>query len=393
VSGPQIPYIKLQEIPLPLGLPSPLDSIKPFGILVATGVYIGSVLAMRRAKQRGLDQEKMSTFILYVVGIGFIGAHVFDAIFYTPEKILQDPLYLFKLYAGLSSYGGFLGSIIGVYVYKWVKKDNNVFAYVDTICSAFPLAWVFGRAGCASVHDHPGRETSHWLGMQYNHPGVHQKGTWGLLYDPSQTVGRFDLGFIEMVLTIPLATAFMILWRQKPRASGFYAGWQCILYAPVRFVLDFFRVEEGGGLDADPRFLGLTPAQYACFGLAAIGVYVLRLSKQYPAPATWADQARLIEEEEEALLLAEKEERKALEAKRKKKKASKAPTEKAKAATEEAKAPTEKAKGPTEKAKAPTEKATQSDDDSRGSEESESAESGPPDAPSDPPSEPPEESK
>jgi phosphatidylglycerol:prolipoprotein diacylglycerol transferase len=323
VSGPQIPYIKLQEIPLPLGLPSPLDSIKPFGILVATGVYVGSVLAMRRAKQRGLDQEKMSTFILYVVGIGFIGAHVFDAIFYTPEKLLSDPLYLFKLWAGLSSYGGFLGSIIGVFVYKWVKKDDDVFGYVDTICSCFPLAWVFGRAGCASVHDHPGRETSHWLGMQYNHPGVHQKGTWGLLYDPSQTVGRFDLGFIEMVLTIPLATAFMILWRQKPRAYGFYAGWQCILYAPVRFVLDFFRVEEGGGLDADPRFLGLTPAQFACFGLAAIGLYVLKLSKQYPAPATWSDQARLIEEEEEALLLEEQEERKALEAKRKKKKAAK----------------------------------------------------------------------
>ena len=323
MSGPQIPYIKLQEIPLPLGLPSPLDSIKPFGILVATGVYVGSVLAMRRAKQRGLDQEKMSTFILYVVGIGFIGAHVFDAIFYTPEKLLSDPLYLFKLWAGLSSYGGFLGSIIGVFVYKWVKKDDDVFGYVDTICSCFPLAWVFGRAGCASVHDHPGRETSHWLGMQYNHPGVHQKGTWGLLYDPSQTVGRFDLGFIEMVLTIPLATAFMILWRQKPRAYGFYAGWQCILYAPVRFVLDFFRVEEGGGLDADPRFLGLTPAQFACFGLAAIGLYVLKLSKQYPAPATWSDQARLIEEEEEALLLEEQEERKALEAKRKKKKAAK----------------------------------------------------------------------
>ena len=290
MSGPSIPYIKLQEIPLNLGLPSPLDSIKPFGILVATGVYIGSVLAMRRAKQRGLDQEKMSNFILYVVGIGFIGAHVFDSIFYTPDKLLKDPLYIFKLWMGLSSYGGFLGSIIGVFVYKWVKRDRDVFAYVDTICSAFPVSWVFGRAGCASVHDHPGRETSSWLGMQYYHPEVTQKGTWGLLYDPAQTVGRFDLGFIEMVLTIPLATAFVILWQRKPRNYGFYAGWQCVLYAPIRFVLDFYRIEEGGPMDADPRFLGLTPAQFACFGLAA-------------------------------LLEAERLERKAIEAKRKKRKA------------------------------------------------------------------------
>jgi phosphatidylglycerol:prolipoprotein diacylglycerol transferase len=337
VSGPSIPYIKLQEIPLNLGLPSPLDSIKPFGILVATGVYIGSVLAMRRARQRGLDQEKMSNFILYVVGIGFIGAHVFDAIFYTPEKLLQDPLYIFKLWMGLSSYGGFLGSIIGVFVYKWVKRDRDVFAYVDTICSAFPVSWVFGRAGCASVHDHPGRETSSWLGMQYYHPEVTQKGTWGLLYDPAQTVGRFDLGFIEMVLTIPLATAFVILWQRKPRNYGFYAGWQCVLYAPIRFVLDFYRIEEGGPMDADPRFLGLTPAQFACFGLAAIGFYVLSLSKKYPAPASWAAQAQEIEEEEAALLEAERLERKAIEAKRKKRKgakpaASSTPAKKAKPA-------------------------------------------------------------
>jgi hypothetical protein len=33
--------------------------------------------------------------------------------------------------------------------------------------------------------------------MQYYHPEVTQKGTWGLLYDPAQTVGRFDLGVIE----------------------------------------------------------------------------------------------------------------------------------------------------------------------------------------------------
>jgi hypothetical protein len=173
--------------------------------------------------------------------------------------------------------------------------------------------------------------------MQYYHPEVTQKGTWGLLYDPAQTVGRFDLGFIEMVLTIPLATAFVILWQRKPRNYGFYAGWQCVLYAPIRFVLDFYRIEEGGPMDADPRFLGLTPAQFACFGLAAIGFYVLSLSKKYPAPASWAAQAQEIEEEEAALLEAERLERKAIEAKRKKRKgakpaASSTPAKKAKPA-------------------------------------------------------------
>lgn len=310
MSGPLIPYIKIPEIPL--GLPTPLDSIKPFGVLVATGVYLGTIVATRHAAQRRLDADKMSRFIFHVVGLGFVGAHWFDALFYTPER-LSDPFYLLKFWAGLSSYGGFTGAILGALLFRYRFKEP-VLPLVDTVCSAFPLAWVFGRSGCASVHDHPGSETSSWLGMQYFHPGVHDRSQWGLLFDPAQTVGRFDLGFIEMVLTIPLATAFAILWIKKPRAYGFYAGWQCVLYAPVRFVLDFFRIRDGGAHEADPRHLGLTPAQWACFGLVALGFYILHLSKRYPAPASWEALRAQHREEDERLLEAERLEAGRLEA-------------------------------------------------------------------------------
>ncbi len=304
MGAPLIPYIKIPEIPLPF--PKPFDSIKPFGLLVATGVYLGSVVAIRRARQRGLDLEKMNTFIFYVVGFGFIGAHVFDAVFYTPEKLSEDPLYLLKLWAGLSSYGGFFGAIAGLFIYKW-RFNESVIGYADTVCSAFPLAWVFGRSGCASVHDHPGRLTTSWLGVQYGHPDVRNPDVWGLLRDPSQVLGRFDLGLIEMVLTIPLAVAFHFLWKSKPRPFGFFAGWMSIAYAPVRFVLDFFRIEPGDpvpdgvpaealesfrrliGGESDPRHFGLTPAQFACFLLLGIGMLLVRFSKSQPVPASWAE--------------------------------------------------------------------------------------------------------
>jgi phosphatidylglycerol:prolipoprotein diacylglycerol transferase len=288
VSGPLIPYIKIPEIPLPFG--KPFDSIKPFGVLVATGVYLGANVAVRHARRRGLDVNKMNSFILWVVGLGFVGAHVFDAVFYTPERLQRDPTYLFQIWAGLSSYGGFFGAIFGALAFRFVKKEK-VLPLVDTVCSAFPLAWVFGRLGCASVHDHPGRETTSWLGVQYFHVDVHNPDKWGLLWDGMQTKGRFDLGFIEFALTIPLAVAFAVLWARRPRGYGFYAGWQCIFYAPVRFMLDFFRVDAiGGGVhEIDPRYGGLTPAQWACFLLAGIGALMVWFSRQSPVPASWAD--------------------------------------------------------------------------------------------------------
>lgn len=285
MSGPLIPYIKVPEIPLG-GLPAPLNSIKPFGLLVATGVYIGAMITLRRARERHLDEAKMNSFILYVVGIGFVGAHVFDAVFYTPERIAENPLYLVQFWAGLSSYGGFIGAICGLFLFKHLKKEN-VFAYADIVCSAFPISWVFGRAGCASVHDHPGRDTTSWLGVQAYNPRVRDPNEWGFIWDSGQTLGRYDLGFVEFALTIPLAIAFIILWRQKPRSPGFFSGWMCVLYAPVRFPLDFLRIESSAIHDGDPRYLGLTPAQWACFALFALGVYLIRMSKGYPVPPTW----------------------------------------------------------------------------------------------------------
>lgn len=283
--GPLIPYISLPEIPLTFLTYLPLlgdlfdpahpPTIKPFGTLVALGVYIGSIVATRHAKERGIDLRKMSEFIFWVVGLGFVGGHMLDAIFYHPDRLAREPLYLFKLWDGLSSYGGFTGALIGVFAWR-LYRGESVVHMVDVTASAYPLAWVFGRAGCAAVHDHPGRYSDAWFAVRY---------PMGEGF-----VGRYDLGLYEMVLAIPLAIVFAVLWRRKPiRPVGFYVGWMCTLYAPVRFLLDFLREQEGAGLvGGDPRYGGLTPAQWASVGLLGVGGYFLRMcyvQKIIPAPA------------------------------------------------------------------------------------------------------------
>jgi phosphatidylglycerol---prolipoprotein diacylglyceryl transferase len=263
-SAPAIPYLHIPELTIiPKGLvggfpPVPF-SIKPFGALVALGVYVGSILATRLAKRLGLHERVMTSFAAWVVVGGFLGGHMLDVIFYYPGQVLRDPLSLFRVWEGLSSFGGFSGAIIGGFSWKWRYKAQ-ILPYADVIASSFPAAWVFGRTGCSVAHDHPGLASDAWFAVQY--PGG----------------GRFDLGLYEMLLTIPLALAFLWL-RKKPRPWGFYVGAITIAYAPVRFALDFLRVgepiAESGGLVAavDPRYAGLTPAQWACFGLLAVGVY------------------------------------------------------------------------------------------------------------------------
>jgi phosphatidylglycerol:prolipoprotein diacylglycerol transferase len=202
----------------------------------------------------------MSSFIGWVVGVGFVGGHVFDVLFYYPERLSVEPLALFKLWDGLSSFGGFLGAIIGMLIWRF-RNGVKTLPYCDNVVALFPVGWAFGRAGCATAHDHPGLLSDAWFAVQY--PGG----------------GRFDLGLLELAFTIPLALAFLWL-GQKPRPWGLFVGLAATTYAPVRFALDFLRERSTIAGDVhgaiDPRYFFLTPAQWECFLLLGVGLVLLQ---------------------------------------------------------------------------------------------------------------------
>lgn len=263
---PLIPFIELGELvlvpPRVIGdsfPPAPI-SIKPFGTLVALGAYVGSYLAVRQARFVGLDPKAMISFVFWLGGGGFILGHMLDTIFYYPGRVLEDPLSLFRLWEGLSSFGGFAGAAVGMLLWRWRYKVRAL-PYSDVVASAFPVAWVFGRAGCTLAHDHPGMRSDLWIAVQY--PGG----------------GRFDLGFYEMLLTLPIAITFLVL-RRKPRPWGFYLGLMLLAYTPGRFALDFLRAREPVAMSEfvaanDPRYGALTPAQWGSFILLGIGAFIL----------------------------------------------------------------------------------------------------------------------
>lgn len=262
---PLIPYFEIPELTLLragwLGPNSPPLSLKPFGILVATGVYLGAFVATRYAARRGVSARAVSSFVYWVVALGFVGGHVLDVVFYSPERIASDPLSLIRLWDGLSSFGGFAGAALGAFL--WRRRHRvSILPYADLVASGLPLGWVFGRAGCAVVHDHPGIVSDAWFAVRY------------------AGGARLDLGLLEMVLTIPIAVAFIVLQR-RALPWGFFLACLCVAYAPLRFGLDFLRIPRdtlvmGAELLADKRYAGLTPAQWACIALLGYGLWLLR---------------------------------------------------------------------------------------------------------------------
>jgi phosphatidylglycerol:prolipoprotein diacylglycerol transferase len=295
-----IPYVKVPE--LTIG-PVPVHA---FGLLVATGVVIGAALATRRARARGFDLDLLNSFITWMLVGGFVGGHVLDEIFYHPEEIAQSPLSLLKLWAGLSSFGGFTGAFIGIILWKyfdyvpagpgrrsWFVRNRParpILPFADLILSVFPVAWIFGRSGCASVHDHPGELAVPDSVLAVEFPSVTPgyTGPAGQLhaFGPIRFiegrlihghVPRYDLGLLELLFTIALAGLIALTWRKR-LPTGTYAVVTSLAYAPVRFAMDFLRIRDGDG--ADPRYAQLTPAQWECVAVFLFGLYLLWLVRR-----------------------------------------------------------------------------------------------------------------
>ena len=283
-----IPYIHVPDLKL-----GPL-TLHPFGLLVATGVIIGTWLATRRARQRGLDLDKLNSFITWMLVAGFLGGHMLDQIFYHPAEVVKRPWSIFLLWEGLSSFGGFVGGLIGVVLWKYFEAvpvwrtpfftlskfkrralTMPIMPFCDLILSVFPVAWIFGRSGCSVVHDHQGMKApvGHFLAVAYGPADPTRTIHLGSIELRFGSSPHFDLGLLEMMFTVVLATLLALTWRKK-LTTGSYIVAVALAYAPVRFAMDFLRVRDME--NADPRYGSLTPAQWACVALFVFGLVMLR---------------------------------------------------------------------------------------------------------------------
>ncbi|MCB0271609.1 MAG: prolipoprotein diacylglyceryl transferase [Bdellovibrionales bacterium] len=230
------------------------QTVSSFGILVTIGLFFGHKAMLTQARRQGLPQKICYDLVFYTIIAGFIGAHLFHGFFYEKPFSWRK---IFLTFHGLSSMGGFIGGWLGGYVFLRIK-DQPVLRYADVSLWALVIGMFWGRLGCFSVHDHPGKLTNFFLGVTF--PGG----------------ARHDLGLYEALFLL-----FLILWlkavtwkKNKPLLVT-----QTILigYGVFRFAFDFLRATDLQ--HADARYWGLTPAQYVGIGWIVIGFVMVRFRR------------------------------------------------------------------------------------------------------------------
>lgn len=262
-------------------------TIAAFGAIVAAAVFAGLEVGRRRFRSLGLDASHGDALGGYVIIGGFLGAHLFSVLFYFPDKLLANPLLLFKVWEDISSFGGILGGAAAAWLYFRIRApdmDGEMRrAYLDVVAFTFPFSLTIGRIACSIAHDHPGTLTTSPLAISLDSPAargyitsIYQNAGRAAELPPADVMVRMgfhDLGWYEFLYLAAIVVPAVLLVNRRHRGNpptGKFAALFILLYMPVRFALDFLRVD-------DARYAGLTPAQWvALASLGAVAVIWFR---------------------------------------------------------------------------------------------------------------------
>jgi phosphatidylglycerol:prolipoprotein diacylglycerol transferase len=108
--------------PLATVLPAPFND--SWGVLVCIGFVVGLEVARSKAIREQLDVRDVVDGIVAIVGCGFLFGHLVNTLVYHPEQMEKGgPQVLLQVWAGQSSFGGFLGAVIGSLIfYKGIRR-------------------------------------------------------------------------------------------------------------------------------------------------------------------------------------------------------------------------------------------------------------------------------
>jgi len=237
-------------------------TVYTYGVLLAAAYLFGLQLAMRRAKARGLDHNRVLDLGIFIIISALIGAKLLLLI--TDWRTFRaDPRELLTLArSGGVFYGGL---ILAVTVALWFIRKNGLplWTTCDVFAPGIALGHVVGRFGCLFAGCCFGKPTTLPWGITFTDPFAAQNvGTpLGVPLHPTQL---YEAGAEFLILIVLLATER----RGKPFAGRTFWLYM-LLYAVSRFGIEFFRGDERGNVGP------LSTSQFISVVLAPLAIAML----------------------------------------------------------------------------------------------------------------------
>lgn len=231
-----------------------------YGVLIIAGVTAGIFLAGILTKKFHLIFDNFILATAFGGLGGMIGAK-FLYLLVSWKKIdfsrLMELSYVSELMrGGFVFYGGLAGGVLGLMMCKKLC-GISVWKYAEIYIPCLPLVHAFGRMGCALT------------GCCY---GIPYDGIGAIVYHHSiiapDNIKLFPVQIVEAAANLLIAAILLVYIFRKRKLQKNSIMIYCILYATVRFVLEFLRYDSDRG-----QILRLSTSQW--ISLAVIGIVVI----------------------------------------------------------------------------------------------------------------------
>ena len=252
--------------------------INTYGVFLALA-FLGAIFVTVRLAQRdGLPKERIYDLCLWLLLSSLVGSKLL--MLFTEPEYRQNPMMLFSL-DFLRSGGVFYGGLIGATIAGFVLMRRWKLPWWKTADACAPgiaLGNVLGRQGCFSAGCCWGKPTNLPWGVRFSALGHEVTGVpIDAKLHPTQLYESFAM----------LIVFFFLLWlHKKKKFSGQVILTYAIIYATVRFLIEFVRDDPRGDILGLTTLTGLSTSQLIgiMVGVGALITLVIRWRRAGVSP-------------------------------------------------------------------------------------------------------------
>lgn len=230
-----------------------------YGVLFATAVLAGFLLAARETSRLGIPRQKFESIAIWGLVGGIVGARLFHVID-NPGVYWADPWRALAVWeGGLAVYGGLVGGALTGAFRAW-RQGVPLGRVADGAALGMLLGQALGRLACIPNGDAYGSPTDAPWAFTYVNPASMVPPE--LLGVPLHPYPVYELIFDLALLAVLLLVRNRDVFASRP---GLLFTTYAIGYSTGRFLLSYFRMEN-------VWLWGLQEAQIASLLGAAAGV-------------------------------------------------------------------------------------------------------------------------
>lgn len=222
--------------------------IRWYGIIIASAVVIGTLLASREAKRRGLNEDLIIDLLLFAIPAAILGARLYYVVFKW-DYYKNYPAEILNIRGGgLAIHGAIIGGVIVALIYSRIK-GISFWQLADIASPSLILGQSIGRWGNFANQEAHGGPT--------NLP-------WGIMVDGVKVHPTF---LYESVWNF-IVFIFLIWYSRKhSKKEGEVFLLYLILYSLARLVIE--------GMRTDSLMLGpIRVAQLVSISTILISAYI-----------------------------------------------------------------------------------------------------------------------